>query len=97
MIMRDFFFHNFTPDIIEPSQTTKRPKILGLTASPIKQKIENKCSIPDDIEKMLQNLANNLYSRFVTISMEEIKELEKDLQMEIKQFTSNFDENVQTV
>ena len=46
---------------------------------------------------MLQNLANNLYSRFVTISMEEIKALEKDLQMGIEQFDSNFDENVETV
>jgi endoribonuclease Dicer len=30
LIMRDFFFHNYKPG------ETKRPKILGLTASPIK-------------------------------------------------------------
>jgi len=30
LIMRDFFFHNYIPG------KTKRPKILGLTASPIK-------------------------------------------------------------
>ena len=50
-----------------------------------------------DIEKMLQNLANNLYSKYVTISLEEIKELEKQLEMEIKKYSSNFDENVNTV
>lgn len=37
LIMRDFFFHDFDPD--NPF-AVKRPMILGLTASPIKQKIE---------------------------------------------------------
>ncbi len=64
--MRDFYYHRFNPD--DPA--CKRPKVLGLTASPIKQKIESRCVLPDDIEKMLQNLANNLYSRYVTISLE---------------------------
>jgi ERCC4-related helicase len=66
LIMRDFYYHRFNPD----DPTCKRPKVLGLTASPIKQKIESRCVLPDDIEKMLQNLANNLYSRYVTISLE---------------------------
>lgn len=73
LIMRDFFFHKFNPTDPE----CRRPRVLGLTASPIKQKIESKCVLPDDIEKMLQNLANNLYSRYVTISLEEIKQLEQ--------------------
>jgi len=93
MIMRDFFFHKFDPYNPE----CKRPRVLGLTASPIKQKIESKCVLPDDIEKMLQNLANNLYSRYVTVSIEVIKELEKQLDMQIQQYRSNFDENVRTV
>ena len=50
--MRDFFFHKFQPDGLVDEDSNKRPKILGLTASPIKQKIENKY-LPDDIEKML--------------------------------------------
>jgi len=66
LIMKDYFFHEFD------YKTVKRPKILGLTASPIKQKIEKSRVLPDDIENMLQNLANNLYSRFVTISLEAI-------------------------
>ena len=32
LIMRDFFYHKFEPD----NPNCKRPKILGLTASPIK-------------------------------------------------------------
>ena len=46
---------------------------------------------------MLQNLANNLYSRFVTISAEEIANLEKDLRIEIRTYNSNFNQNMQTV
>ena len=46
---------------------------------------------------MLQNLANNLYSRFVTISAEEIANLEKDLRIEISTYNSNFNQNMQTV
>lgn len=42
-------------------------------------------------------MANNLYSRFVTISAEEIANLEKDLRIEIKTYNSNFDQNLQTV
>jgi len=66
LIMRDFFFHKFNPE----DANCHRPKILGLTASPIKQKIER--VLADEIESMLQNLANNLYSRFLTISADQI-------------------------
>jgi DNA-binding transcriptional regulator YiaG len=53
--------------------------------------------MPDDIEKMLQNLANNLYSKYVTLPMDEIKELEKQLDMVIEKYDANFNENVSTV
>ena len=66
LIMRDFFFHKF--DNADPK--CRRPKILGLTASPIKQKIDKLHVLSSDIESMLQNLSNNLYSRFVTFSAE---------------------------
>jgi uncharacterized protein YpuA (DUF1002 family) len=86
--MRDFFFHNFIPG------KTKRPKILGLTASPIKQKIEKERITEDDIENMLQNLSNNLYSRYVTVSEDKVKELENNLSMEVKKFNSDFNQNL---
>jgi endoribonuclease Dicer len=47
LIMRDFFFHEFVPGV------TKRPRILGLTASPIKQKIDSQYALKSDIEFML--------------------------------------------
>ena len=53
--------------------------------------------LSDDIEYLLQNLANNLYSRFVTISEKEIAKLEKDLRIEIKTYNSNFNQNMKTV
>lgn len=62
--MRDFFFHKFN----DADPECRRPKILGLTASPIKQKIDKIHVLSSDIECMLQNLSNNLYSRFVTFS-----------------------------
>ena len=69
LIMRDFFFHNFDPN--DPL-AVKRPMILGLTASPIKQKIEKAKVQAIEIEGMLQNLSNNLYARFVTMAPNEI-------------------------
>jgi len=72
LIMEDFFFYHYSPD-------AKRPKILGLTASPIKQKLGDSFStnITSDIKEKLQNLANNLYSKFVCISMDHIKSMEQ--------------------
>ena len=69
--MCDFFYYNFTPDM-------KRPKILGLTASPIKQKVGDAftTNITAEIREKLQNLANNLYSKFVCISMDHLEKLE---------------------
>lgn len=89
--MRDFFFHKFNPE--DPN--CRRPKILGLTASPIKQKIER--VLADEIESMLQNLANNLYSRFLTISADQIQTIEKSLNIQIIDFESNFKLNVQSI
>ena len=94
LIMKDFYFQH-RPD--EDWSTLKRPRILGLTASPIKQKIDKTRILSDDIETMLQNLANNLHSRFVTISADEIARLEKDLRIQIKTYSSNFDQNLHTV
>ena len=39
LIMRDFWFHNFDP---EKPWAGKRPKVLGLTASPIKRRIDER-------------------------------------------------------
>lgn len=50
LIMRDFWFHNFDPN---KPLAVKRPKILGLTASPIKQKIERNKVQATEIEIML--------------------------------------------
>jgi superfamily II DNA or RNA helicase len=88
LIMRDFFYHKFRPE--DPS--CKRPQILGLTASPIKQKIDR--ALVTDIESMLQNLANNLYSKFITISAAHIPTIEKNLEIKIIEYESNFHENI---
>ena len=64
---------------------------------PIKQKIDKTRVLSDDIEYLLQNLANNLYSRFVTISKDEIEKLEKHLNIDIQTYKSNFNQNMKTV
>ena len=72
LIMQDFFY--FRRD-----SSNLKPRILGLTASPIKSKIgecDNR-NISSDIQEKLQNLSNNLYSQFVCISERQIKDLEK--------------------
>ena len=88
LIMRDFWFHNFDPD---RPLAVKRPKVLGLTASPIKQKIDRLKVQSTEIELMLQNLSNNLYARFVTMAPSEISRLEKDLEILIKPYLTNFE------
>ena len=75
----------------------KRPKILGLTASPIKQKIERNKVQATEIEIMLQNLSNNLYARFVTMKPDEISQLEKDLKIDNIPYNSNFNMNLKAV
>jgi endoribonuclease Dicer len=84
LIMRDFFYHKFRPS----DKDCKRPHILGLTASPIKQKIEK--VMVNEIESMLQNLANNLYSKFLTISASHLPNVEK-INISVEEYQSNFD------
>lgn len=91
LIMRDFFYHKFQPG----SPDCKRPHIIGLTASPIKQKIDR--ALVTDIESMLQNLANNLYSKFITISAQHIPTIEKNLEIKIIEYESNFKDNIKEV
>jgi endoribonuclease Dicer len=86
LIMRDFFYHKFEPP-------KPRPHILGLTASPIKQKIDNLANI----ESMLQNLSNNLYSKFITISPEHFPTIEKNLSIQITDYSSNFQANLKAI
>ena len=67
LIMTDFFFYKY-------QEAASRPRILGLTASPIKQKVGD-CfvtSITSEIRDKLQNLSNNLFSKFVCISPDQI-------------------------
>jgi ERCC4-related helicase len=91
LIMRDFFYHKFEPGNPE----CRRPHVLGLTASPIKQKIERVMAV--DIESMLQNLANNLYSKFVTISSAHLPSIEKNLEIKIIEFKSKFQQNIREI
>ena len=94
LIMRDFWFHRFDPD--KPLKV-KRPRILGLTASPIKQKIERNKVQATEIEIMLQNLSNNLYARFVTMDEKEIEKLQGQLDIRIKPYKSNFELNLEAI
>ena len=43
---------------------------------------------------MLQNLSNNLFSRFVTVSAKEVKRLEQNLNMTVEKFKSDFNQNL---
>lgn len=45
---------------------------------------------------MLQNLSNNLYSRFVTMAPNEVSDLEK-LKIEIEHYESRFDRSLEAV
>ena len=91
--MQDFFFYNLTDE-------SKRPKILGLTASPIKQKIGDSAlaNIDEEIKEKLQNLANNLYSKFVCISLDQINEMEQQqTSVEITEYEFDIYEKVEQV
>lgn len=72
--MQDFFYYKYE------ANKHRRPLILGLTASPVKQKVDNSASldITEDIKDKLQKLADNLYSKYVCISEQDINELEKN-------------------
>ena len=90
LIMQDFFY--FKKDKLLP-----KPRILGLTASPIKSKIgdSDQRNISSDIREKLQTLSNNLYSEFVCISMEQIQQLEKQqAQVLIEKFEFDIEQKV---
>jgi superfamily II DNA or RNA helicase len=93
LIMQDFFFYNYTPGC-------RRPKILGLTASPIKDKVRDctQSNIETDIKLKLQNLANNLYSKFVSLTKDQIKEIEKQsTEVYIEQYPFSMNDKVANV
>ena len=92
--MRDFWFHDFDP---EQPLKVKRPKVLGLTASPIKTKIERNKVQASEIECMLQDLSNNLYARFVALAPEEIQSMEDDLGIDITSYKTDFARNLRAV
>ena len=46
---------------------------------------------------MLQNLSNNMYARFVTMEKKDLSNLEKDLEIDIKPYKSNFEQNIAEV
>lgn len=74
LIMQDFFYFQYQPG------KSKRPRILGLTASPIKSKLKDndQTNLNAEIRDKLQTLADNLHSKFVLISEETIRNLEQN-------------------
>lgn len=52
LVMTDFFYAGYDPNNPNP-KASKRPKILALTASPIKQKIESNKIYKHEIEEFL--------------------------------------------
>ena len=89
--MTDFFYAEYQPGLI------KRPKILALTASPIKQKIEQNKIYKHEIEDFLQSLADNLYSKFVSVSAADLDEMRNECKIEVMTYESLFQLNGQTV
>lgn len=55
----------------------KVTRILGLTVSPIKSKLAV-TTLKHEIRQRLQELADNLYSRFIAISEEELEAMKSD-------------------
>jgi len=69
--MEEFFFYKYNEQVSFKADGTLegRPRVLGLTASPLKQKVGDGVDydITCLIQDKLQLLANNLYSKFVFI------------------------------
>ena len=96
LIMSDFFYYKYD----NADEIVKRPRILGLTASPIKQKVGDcfVANISAEIKEKLQNLANNLFSKFVCISPEQIKALEsQQVSVIIEKYDFDITEKVRDV
>lgn len=93
--MKDFFYYKFNPYSSDPREY-KRPQILALTASPIKQKLSGggqNIFQRDEILNLMQNLSNNLFSKFVTLNVSEMDELKKEATISIEVYQANFLEN----
>lgn len=89
LIMQDFFFFDMKPG-------TRRPKILGLTASPVKDKVSR--AFDSEIKSKLQGLANNLYSRFVSLNRDQIKQIEQQsVGVTIEQFQFSIEDKQRQV
>ena len=67
----------------------KIPKILGLTASPIKKKTENPNRY--ELEEALQTLSDNLYSKFIHIDKEEMALIKNEATVEIQTYKLSLD------
>lgn len=90
LIMQDFFYFNLTED-------SKRPKILGLTASPIKEKVGDciQTNIDSEIKSKLQNLSNNLYSKFIDLDKQQIQAIEKqNTEIDIQKYDFDLEEKI---
>lgn len=74
LIMEHFFY-------FDEAKLDKMPRILGLTASPIKSKVGDTQfhNITEEIKLRLQKLADNLYSQFVVISLPLSKSMEQQI------------------
>ena len=91
LIMTDFYYSEYAPGV------TKRPKILALTASPIKTKIEANKIYKHEIEEFLQSLADNLYSKFISVSAQDLEEMRNECKIEVMTYESLFEFNSHTV
>jgi len=94
LIMHDFFFYRYS----ENKHT--RPRILGLTASPLKSKVGDSTNenITEEIKTKLQTLSNNLYSKYVCISERYINELEKNqARVRVEQYKFDLEEKIDQV
>jgi hypothetical protein len=60
----------------------KIPKVLGLTASQINKKTENPNR--DELEDVLQTLADNFYSKFIRIDKKEMDLIKNEATVEIE-------------
>jgi len=70
----------------------KRPYILALTASPIKEKISSVESAR--VEEVMQKVSNNLYSTFLKLDPEDLQKMRSDVTFQIADYPNDFDQIV---
>lgn len=75
-IMKEFYFHGLTFSPTGKIQIWNRPKILGLTASQVKCKIEG--DLEEEVRFATQKLCDILYSKIVTAKIDENAEINDD-------------------